>query len=341
MIAAEGHSVEVLGRSTYRNTRYDWPSAIKVTWLWAPKMNWLETILHSCIGVIYAIIKRPDVLHIHAIGPALVTPSARLFGVHVVVTHHGFDYDRERWGGFAKMMLRLGEKFGMQFANERIVVSQVIREWVEKQFHQQSWLVPNGVRLPPPVLAHDQLCRMGLEKGRYVIQVSRCVPEKRQHDLIEGFLKANIRGWKLVLVGSTREGDPYGTKLKKMASRSKDIVMAGYRSGEELHQLYSHAGIFVLPSSHEGLPIALLEALSYGLRSIVSDIPSNLEVSLDTSHYFHLGDTEELAEKLIEFAALPLGDVEREQRRQFVREKYDWQPIACQTVKVLRQAASA
>jgi len=340
LIAAEGHCVEVLGRSTYRNTRYQWPPAVKVTWLWAPRVNWLETILHSFIGVIYAIIKRPDVLHIHAIGPALVTPIARLFGVHVVITHHGFDYDRERWGGFAKMMLRLGEQLGMRFANERIVISQVIKEWVDKRFHRPSWLIPNGVRLPAPVLAHEQLCRLGLEKGRYVIQVSRCVPEKRQHDLIEGFLKADLPGWKLVLVGGTREGDTYGDKLKTMAALSKNIMLAGYKSGEELHQLYSHAGIFVLPSSHEGLPIALLEALSYGLCSIVSDIPSNLDVGLEGRHYFHLGDTEALAEKLVEFAAHPSSDVEREQRRQFVRDRYDWKPIAHQTLNVLRQAAS-
>ncbi len=340
LLAAEGHSVEVLGRSTYRNTRYHWPPTVKVTWLWAPRINWLETILHSFIGVLYAIIKRPDVLHIHAIGPALVTPIARLFGLRVAITHHGFDYDRERWGGIAKTMLRLGEQLGMRFANERIVISHVIEEWVEKRFHRPSWLIPNGVRLPSPVTAHEHICKLGLEKGRYVIQVSRCVPEKRQHDLIEAFLKADLPGWKLVLVGGTREGDSYGDRLKGMAATSSNIVMAGYRSGDELHQLYSHAGIFVLPSSHEGLPIALLEALSYGLRSIVSDIPSNLEVNLASEHYFHLGDTDELARKLIEFAAIPSSDVEREQRRQLVREKYDWKPIARQTLNVLRQAAS-
>jgi glycosyltransferase involved in cell wall biosynthesis len=340
LLAAEGHSIEVLGRATYRNTRYQWPAAVKVTWLWAPKTSWLETILHSFIGVLYAIIKRPDVLHIHAIGPALLTPVARLFGLRVVITHHGFDYDRERWGGFAKMMLRLGERFGMQFATERIVISRVIKDWVEERFHRPCWLIPNGVRFPDPAVSHEHICKLGLEKDRYVIQVSRCVPEKRQHDLIEAFLKAAIPGWKLVLVGGTREGDSYGDKLQAMAASSNNIVMAGFRSGEELHQLYSHAGIFVLPSSHEGLPIALLEALSYGLRSIVSDIPSNLEVDLAEKHYFHLGDTDELASKLVEFAAVPSTNEEREQRRQLVRDKYDWKPIAHQTLKVLKQAAS-
>ncbi len=340
LFVSEGHTVEVLGRSSYRNDRYQWPSSVKVTWLWSARVSWLETLLHSFLGVMYAIIKRPDVLHIHAIGPALFTPLARLFGLRVVVTHHGFDYDRERWGGFAKSILKLGEKFGMQFANERIVISKVIRDSVDTHHHRSSCLIPNGVRLPVPSTALEHPCKLKLEKGRYFIQVSRCVPEKRQHDLIEAFLKAAVPGWKLVLVGGIREGDSYGEKLKTLANRSKDIVLAGFRSGEELNQLYSHAGVFVLPSSHEGLPIALLEALSYGLSSIVSDIPSNLEVDLPTDHYFHLGDTEELAAKLREFSSMPTTGAQRAQRRQLVQDKYDWKPIALQTLKVLRRAAS-
>lgn len=340
LFVSEGHTVEVLGRSSYRNDRYHWPADVKVTWLWSARISWLETLLHSFLGVLYAIIKRPDVLHIHAIGPALFTPLARLFGLRVVVTHHGFDYDRERWGGFAKSILRLGEKFGMQFANERIVISKVIRDSVDTHHHQASCLIPNGVRLPVPSVAFEHLCKLKLEKGRYFIQVSRCVPEKRQHDLIEAFLKAAVPGWKLVLVGGLRDGDPYGDKLKTLAKQSPDIVLAGFRSGEELNQLYSHAGVFVLPSSHEGLPIALLEALSYGLTSIVSDIPSNLEVELDSDHYFHLGDTEELAAKLREFSSLPVTAAQRTARRQLVQDKYDWKPIAHQTLKVLRRAAS-
>ena len=311
-----------------------------VTWLWSARVSWLETLLHTFIGVFYAIIKRPDVLHIHAIGPALFTPLARLFGLRVVVTHHGFDYDRERWGGFAKSILKLGESFGMQFANERIVISKVIRDSIDARYQRSSCLIPNGVRLPTPSVAFEHVCKLKLERGRYFIQVSRCVPEKRQHDLIDAFVKAAIPGWKLVLVGGIREGDSYGDKLKSLAAQSKDIVLAGFRSGEELNQLYSHAGIFVLPSSHEGLPIVLLEALSYGLTSIVSDIPSNLEVELADEHYFHLGNTDALAAKMLEFSSMPTTDAQRTQRRQLVQDKYDWRPIAHQTLTVLRCAAS-
>lgn len=339
LLASSVRKIVLLGRSPYRNQRVVLPANVEVKWLWAPKVRWLETLLHSFLGLVYAIVRRPDVLHIHAIGPALTTPIARMFGLKVVVTHHGFDYDRERWGEFAKTILRLGESLGMRFANERIVISRDIQRHVKQHFAVDSHLIPNGVHLPTVAKSEEVLIDLGLISGRYVLQVSRCVPEKRQTDLAQAFIAAAVHGWKLVLVGGLRDKDEYSERLRMLERQSEDIILAGFRTGTALNELYSHAGLFVLPSSHEGLPIALLEALSHGLNSVVSNIPSNLEVGLSEKQYFELGNVAQLAEKIREFSDIPTTNEDREERRAFVKERYNWETIAQQTLQVLSLAS--
>ncbi len=340
LMCAQGWNVEVIGRAPYEPVEPADLGPARVTWLWAPKVHWLETIVHSFIGLAYAAIKRPDLLHIHAVGPALVTPFARLLGLRVVVTHHGFDYEREKWGGMARRIIKMGEVLGMRFANRRIVISQDIRNRIEAEYHKSSDLIHNGVPLPTPATTQEVLDELGLEPGRYILQVSRCVPEKRQVDLIDAFALSGLadKGWKLVLVGNLQMHTPYGKKLKSAADHTDGVVLAGFRKGQALKELFTHAGTFVLPSSHEGLPIVMLEALSFGLTCIASDIPSNLEINLPKHQYFHLGDVQELAAKLECATARPSTDCEVAARRQLVVERYDWKKIACATSGVYIEA---
>jgi glycosyltransferase involved in cell wall biosynthesis len=301
--------------------------------IWAPQSKALEAIVHSVLCVLYAgFVSRPDVLHIQAIGPALVTPLARLLGLKVVVTHHGPDYDRQKWGKFAKFALRVGERFGMRWSNERIVISTVISQIVQEKHGRNSILIPNGVTLPPLPEASDALLPFGLIPGRYVLLVSRLVPEKRHLDLIEAFSDAKLEGWKLAIVGASDHPDAYTKSVLERASQSPNVVCTGLQTGQALQQLYGHAGIFVLPSAHEGLPIALLEALSFGLPVIASDIPANLEVGLAFNSYFPLGNTTALSERIVDFAKLPIIDQDREVRREMVTQLYDWREISMRTL---------
>ena len=335
LLASHGMRCEVIGRSPYRTDNEIHPD-VKVTWLWAPKVSWLETLLHSFLGLLYAAIRRPDVVHVHAVGPALITPFARLLGLNVVVTHHGFDYEREKWGGFARSVIRLGESLGMRFANQRIVISTEIRQRVEENYERDTRLIPNGVRLPELAQQQAVLDELGLTPQRYVLQVSRLVPEKRQMDLIKAFREADLDGWKLVFAGTLVEGNDYVERLVREGEQCDDVVFAGFRSGEALNELYTHAGIFVLPSSHEGLPIALLESLSYGLTAVASAIPSNLEVGLPEQQYFPLGNTSALAAKLQRFSRTGREACDVLKRREFVRDRYDWKKIALDTLQVYR-----
>ena len=292
------------------------------------------------LGVGYAAIKRPDVLHIHAVGPALVTPLARALGLRVVVTHHGPDYDRQKWGVFAKGILRLGERLGMKTANERVVISAGIRDLVQSRYGVDSNLIPNGVDLATGGATTETLERFGLVAEKYVIQVSRLVPEKRQLDLIAAFKLAKLPGWKLVLVGDTEFPDDYSRSVKDSALHDSSVVCAGFQTGRALHELYAHAGVFVLPSSHSrALPIALLEALSYGLKTLASNIPANLEVGLPDGSYFQLGDIEGLAGLLRREAATP-STTEEKASRVARAALYDWNAIARTTLMVYQRAVA-
>jgi len=328
-----GCNVEVLARSPY------WEPGRSRIWegvrfrpIWSPRRSGREALVHSVIGVFYAILTRPDVLHIHAIGPAIVTPLARLFGLCVVVTHHGPDYDREKWGVLARWVLRLGERFGMVFANERIVISRVIQELVRSKYRRESTLIPNGVVIPDVPDTTDALERFSLRPRRYVLNVSRFVPEKRHKDLIEAFRRADLQGWKLVLVGSTDQPDSYIRSLRELTADRNDVVFTDFQSGIALRELYAHAGIFVLPSSHEGLPIALLEALSFGLPVLASDIPANLEIGLEDTRYFPLGDVPALAGILRRSADQRFDERKCAEQRSWVKERYDWEQVAKATL---------
>lgn len=324
-----GCEVEVLVRSPFVPREQTHVGSIRLRRLWAPRTPGLEALVHSVLGVLYAGFARPDILHIHAIGPAIVTPIARLLGLTVVVTNHGPDYDRDKWGAFAQRVLRAGERLGMKYSNARIVISQVIGDLVRANYARDSELIPNGVTIHEPRTDTGHLARFGLRPGRYFLHVGRMVPEKRQLDLIEAYRSVLPNGWQLAIAGR-QTADPYSNSVRE-AARAEGVVLTGFVKGAALEQLYSHAGAFVLPSSHEGLPIALLEALSYGLPVLASDIPANLAVGLEPKDYFPLGDVPAMARALVRLSQqLPDPD-SRVQRRRWVADRYDWNHIAERT----------
>ncbi len=333
-LARLGCSVEVLVRTPFapKQRRF---GEIRLRRIWSPRTSGFEAFVHSILGVLYAGVTRPDVLHIHAVGPAIVTPVARLLGLRVVVTHHGPDYERDKWGAFARWVLRTGERLGMRYANARIAISKVIVDHIRLQYGCDSDLIPNGAvsvaELPSETA---EIERHGLKRGRYFLQVSRLVPEKRQLDLIEAYALARPPGWKLALVGTG--ANEYSAKVEA-AAHAAGVVLTGFQKGAALEQLYSHAGAFILPSSHEGLPIAILEALSHGLPVIASNIPANLEIGMDASNYFPVGDIRALADRLAAVAQVPPDAAARDARRQWVAQTYDWERISLQTYAVYRR----
>jgi glycosyltransferase involved in cell wall biosynthesis len=333
-LALLGCDVEALVRSPFAHRGQHRFGSVRLRRLWSPSRPGLEAFVHSLLGVIYAGFRRPDVLHIHAIGPAIVAPIARMLGLRVVVTHHGTDYQREKWGRFARWVLRSGERNGMKYAHARIAISANLVNLIQSQYGLDSHLIPNGVKVNSPSRDTNEVRRFGLEPGKYFLHVGRMVPEKRQLDLIRAYSR-HPHGWKLALVGSI-DSTPYAQQIRAL-SDTPGLLLTDYLSGESLRQLYSHAGAFILPSSHEGLPIAMLEALSYGLEVLASDIPANLEVGLDSSHYYPLGDLTALSAGLIRLERSSPDEAARRARSLWTASKYDWTRVAKQTLEVYQQ----
>lgn len=337
LLAKMGFEVEVLCRSPYWNDvgGVQWNGVLR-TKLWAPKATGLEAFVHTLLGIAYAAVKRPDLLHIHAIGPGLFTPVARLAGLKVIFTHHGPDYEREKWGFVGRAVLKIGERWAVRYAHTTICISETIRRSVAHLKPDGTTTVPNGVPRPDLIAAGAECSQYGLKTGRYFLLVSRFVPEKRHLDLVAAFRRAVVRDWKLVLVGAWDENNPYCARVKEAAGKDPRIVLTGRKSGDGLGEVYANAGAFVLPSSHEGLPIALLEALSYGLPVVVSNIAPHLEMGLPEDSYFDLGDIDSLARKLERLASGEQLWGSRETRKEWVLGRYCWDSIAEKTAQTYR-----
>ncbi len=336
----KGCEVAVLTRAPYMNNGIREYKGVKLISINCPKTRSLEAIVHTFLGLFAALRLKPDILHLHAIGPSLLAPLARLMKLKVVVTTHGPEYQRAKWGKFAKVVLRIGETMGMLFANRVIGVSKPIAEHIKKLYGRDIHHIPNGVVVPRKLSSDGVLKELGLKKNRYIFALGRFVPEKGFHDLIRGVkgLGARLQGggeggsrlkalgsrvegggdrggdWKLVIGGRADHENGYSRGLEKEARNNKDIILTGFLTGEPLEELYSHAGLFVIPSYYEGLPIVLLEAMSYGLSCIASDIPANREVGLSEDRFFTPGDVEGLAEKIREFIDRPLSEEEKKRQ---------------------------
>lgn len=339
LIVEQGHQVLLSRRSAYVSEPLNEFKGVELVDIFSPGPKSLEAIVHTFLSILKAKAWGADIVHVHAVGPSLMVPFARLLGMKVVMTNHGPDYARQKWGWAAKLVLKLGEYYGGRFANNVIVISGHIREIVKERCGRESHLVFNGVQIPELKSDDSFLRQHGLEKGGYLFTAARLVPEKGLHDLIEAF-EGMETSLKLVIAGDSDHEDDYSRSLKQSAVGNSNIIMPGYVMGENLAQLFSHARLFVLPSYHEGLPIALLEALSYGLQSVVSDIPANREVALDADRYFCCGDVEGMRNSLVMNLEAAWSEEDRASAVSFVRDKYKWNEIANQSLMVYNNTIS-
>lgn len=285
-------------RETPRLSDYE---GVKFKDINSPQIKGLEAALHTVYGVLYAHRVKADIIHIHAIGPAIAIPIAKMLGLKVIVTHHGPDYNREKWGLIARSILKLGEYFTARYADEIISISTIITNILQQKYKRTEnvHLIFNGITKLPASDSTDFLKRLALEPDRYILAVGRFVEEKRFDQLIEAFIKLKDDNYKLVIAGGSDYASDYACSLKNMAMEN-DVILTGVVKGKQLYELYKNAALFVLPSSHEGLPITLLEAIYYGKRVLASNISANLVVNLPKKCYFELGNLKDLTTKMRE-----------------------------------------
>ncbi len=327
-----GFDITIMRRNTYVRDALIEYNGVKLIDLNTPRQKYLEAFIHTFKAVWFAKFKlHADLIHIHAVGPALMTPLAKLLGMKVVFTHHGADYERAKWGKMAKFILRLGERMGIKFADEVIVISDVINEHIiQKYGRRDANIIFNGVNIPTKSEDTSYLETIGVKKRNYVFAMGRFVPEKGFDLLINAFSKNQPQNIPLVIAGDTDHEDDYSIKLKALAKAAK-IVLPGFIKGEKLNELLTNARLFVLPSYHEGLPIALLEAMSFNLDVLASDIPANTVVHLPGDCYFKNQNKEDLSIKLIQKISHPILG------REYDLSAYNWDIIAKQTASVYKK----
>jgi glycosyltransferase involved in cell wall biosynthesis len=294
----------------------------------------LDTATHVALCTAESMLRRYDVVHFHALGPSLFASLPRLTGSRTVVTVHGLDWQREKWGKAASWVLRHCEGPAAHFPNRTIVVSKTLREHFRSAHGIETAYIPNGTPMPQP-RPPRKLASLGLESGKYVLFVGRLVPEKGVHFLCEAFSRIQT-DMKLALVGGLSFSQDYVTLLKRY--ESDRIRLLDYVFGESLEELWSNAYCVVQPSTMEGLSIALLEALSYGRCVLVSDIPENMEVAEECALSFRSKDVDDLRSKL-EFLIHHPEEVERygARARAHIAQHYSWDNVAESTARLYEE----
>lgn len=290
----------------------------------------MTSSLFACLAVGFG---KYDVVHIHAEGPAFFSFIPKWLGKKVIVTIHGLDWDRAKWGKFASWYIRAGEKNAVRFADEIIVLSQGVKEYFWNTYKRKTCFISNGVNRPQ-IREAKEIRRFGLEKDNYILYLGRIVPEKGEHYLINAFKKINTDK-KLVIAGGISDTVGYGKELKELATGDDRIVFTGFIQGRMLEELYSNAYIYCLPSDLEGMPLSLLEAMSYGNCCIVSDIDECSEVVEENAVVFKKSDVEDLKYKL-EYLLENREVVEKYKKEamEFICNKYNWNDVVDKTLKL-------
>lgn len=261
----------------------------------------------------------------------------KLFGKRVVVTVHGLDWQREKWKkGFGAKYIHAGEKMAVRFADEIIVLSRNVQAYFQNTYDRKTIWIPNGVTRPDCMEAETIRQQFDLEKESYILFLGRLVPEKGIHYLIDAF-KQVATDKKLVIAGGASDTDAYVQDLKNLSRQDDRIVFTGFVQGKALEELYSNAYIYVLPSDVEGMPLSLLEAMSYGNCCLTSDIEECTEVIREYGVAFRRGDIADLAQKL----QVICNDAElvadyKQKAADYICQRYNWEDVVSKTLDVYR-----
>lgn len=294
----------------------------------------LAAMSASVTGAIVAAFGRYDVVHFHAEGPCAMLWLPKLFGKRCIATIHGLDHQRAKWGKFARTYIMLGEKCAAKFADEIIVLSKGVQQYFCETYGRETVFIPNGVSKPEIREAKEITDCFGLEKDSYILFLGRLVPEKGIHYLIEAY--RNIKtDKKLVIAGGVSDSGEYGEELKKLANNHSDIVFTGFVQGRLLEELYSNAYLYVLPSDLEGMPLSLLEAMSYGNCCVTSDIEECAAVITDHGVTFPKGNVAALTETLQTLCDdMIIVTKYKEQAANYITGRYSWDDVTERTLEL-------
>jgi len=349
-LADFGYKVTVYSRHWYTQSKgeYDF-KGVKIKHLPSIHTKHLDTISHTFLATLDAIKNKYDIIHYHGVGPALLSWIPRIFAHKslVIVTFHSIDRFHKKWNFLARTFLHLGEWATCHFPHKTITVSKSLEKYCLNNYLKETIYISNGVNLPIYSETDDKIKKIGLIKNQYIMMVSRLIPHKGAHILIQAFINLKkkysdnkqIKNLKLVIVGGSNYTDNYVEALHKLANRANDIIFTNFQSGTMLKQLYTHALTLVHPSLNEGLPITVLEAMSYTLPTLVSNIPEHCELISNKKFIFRKNDVDNLEKKLFNF--INMSDNEKKnagkQNKQTIEQFYSWNKIVPQIIDVYKK----
>ncbi len=348
-LVSHGHSVTAYARTWYTGGNTAHVNGVTIQHVPTLHTKHLDTIVHTLFATIHAINKKFDVIHYHGVGPALLAWIPRLFApkTKVIVTFHSIDRYHQKWGLIAKLMLRCGEWAACRFPHQTIAVSQGLKQYTLNEYNTNTVYIPNGVETKTEIPSTAPLAGFHIEAHKYLVMVSRLVPHKGAHLLIEAFnrLKRDhadseeIRQLKLVIVGGSVYTDEYVAALHQLAASANDVIFTGFQSGDTLAALYAHAKLLVHPSLNEGLPMTVLGAMSYGKPVLLSNIPEHIELVTDSRVIFEENNVAALESKLYQWLMLDPEEQKRmgERNRDMVEKRYEWKQIVPQIAAIYEQ----
>lgn len=339
-MAALGHSVTCFNRKGHHVSGSDFDevlpkdyNGVRLKNVWTLEKRGLAAMTASVSAAFRAALGRFDVVHFHAEGPCAMLWLPKLFGKRCIATIHGLDHKRAKWGRLASAYILLGEKCAARFADEIIVLSRSVQEYFSETYGRETVLIPNGVNRTHRQASHLIEEQFGLGTGEYILYLGRLVPEKCPDLLIEAFMKINTDK-KLVIAGGSSDTLDFENELKAKANDER-IIFTGFIQGELLEQLFANAYIYVLPSNLEGMPLSLLEAMSYGNCCLTSDIPECADVIENCGVTFKKGDTCDLMDKLNFLCENPdTVNSYREASADFICSKYNWDDVVLKTLQL-------
>jgi glycosyltransferase involved in cell wall biosynthesis len=336
-LADLGHKIDVYSRPNSEFAGYDGIRAIPTRSLGGKH---LDNLSRSVFALARSF-GRYDIVHFHAVGPGILSSITRLGGQRSVVTVHGLDHRRDKWGGFARLCLGLAERTLIASADHTSVVSDVLRRYFIERYGIRTSFIPNGIPAKQYVPGGELLAKHDLEPRQYILFASRLTPEKGCHDLIAAFNRLvqtakGDNGIKLVIAGGTGAPD-YLEALHAQADPAR-VCFVGHLAGKDLAEIFSNAYAFVLPSYIEGMSMALLEAMAYRLPVVVSDIPENRAVVGDHGAYFVARDVDDLLRSLVQLTEAPAFAAEQASRLG-AAEHPGWEAVALHYETLYRSVA--
>lgn len=310
---------------------------VKLKKVWTIDKKGLAAMTSSFFATICALFSDADVIHYHAEGPcAWMWIIKRFSKKRIIATIHGLDWQRAKWGGFATKYIKYGEKVAVKYADEIIVLSKNVQNYFYKEYNRETKFIPNGVSKPNIIKPKIIKDRYNLNNDDYILFLGRIVPEKGIHYLIDAYSKI-MTNKKLVIAGGASDTDAYFQKLKNLAKNNKNIIFTGFVQGKVLDELYSNCYIYTLPSDLEGMPLSLLEAMSYGNCCLTSDISECATVIENNGVTFKKSDVKDLIKSLQYLCDNPQKVKQYKNKSQkYILDKYNWNDVVDKTLELYR-----